>query len=129
MVHNLYFSLFAVPPTNVIVAESFLQVLSPNEIPLSCSVESLPLPTIYWIRVTKDNSENLFNLSTMQESKSLTVTNSDSTGVFIITPRTAIDSATYVCIAINGLGVSASISTVNVYGMLLQRVLSKGSCI
>ena len=124
MVHNSYFSLFAVPPTNVIVTENSLQVLSPNEIPLSCSAESLPPPTIYWIRVTKDNSETLFNMSTMQESKSFTVTNSAATSVFTITPRTAIDTATYVCIAINGPGVSASNSAVNVYGMLLPRVLS-----
>ena len=129
MVHNLYSSLFAVPPTNVIVMETSLQVLNPNEIPLSCSAESLPPPTFYQATVTKDNSETLFNMSTMQESKSLTVMNSASTSVFTITPTTAIDTATYVCIAINGPGVSASNSTVNVYGMLLPRVLSKGWCI
>ena len=124
MVHNLYFSLFAVPPINVIVTESSLQALSPNKMPQSCSVESLPPPTFYWIRGTKHNSETLFNLPTMQESKSFTVTNSVSTSVFTITPTTAIDTATYVCIAINGPGVSASNSTGNVYGMLLPRVLS-----
>ena len=129
MVHNLYFSLFAVPPTNVIVTKSSLQVLSPNEIQLSCSAESLPPPTIYWIRVTKDNLETLFNMSTMQESKYFTVTNSAATGVFTITPTTAIDTATYVCITINGPGISASNSTVTVYGMLFPRVLSKVSCI
>ena len=129
MVHNSYFSLFAVPPINVIITESSLQVLSPNEILLSCSAESPPPPTFYWTRVTKDNSETLFNMSTMQESKTFTVTNLAATSVFAITPRTAIDKATYVYIAINGPGVSASNSTVNVYGMLLPRVLSKGSCI
>ena len=107
--------------------ESSLQVLSPNEIQLSCSAESLPLPTFYWIRVTRDNSETLFNVSTMQGNKSFTVMNSDANGVFTITPTTAIDTATYVCMAINRLGSSTSNSIVNVYGMLMPSVFWLGS--
>ena len=103
--------------------ESSLQVLSPTDIQLSCSAESLPLPTFYWIRVTRDNSETLFNMSTMQGSKSFTVMNSDATSMFTISPTTAIDTATYVCMANNRLGISASNSTVNVYGMLMPSVL------
>ena len=113
--HTKY--LFTVPPTNVYVTESSLQVLSPNEIQLSCSAESLPLPSFTWLRVTSDGSETLFNSSTVQGSNSFTVNNSDATSTFTISPTTAINTGTYFCKAINRLGNSTSNSTVNVYGM------------
>ena len=116
-----FLCLFAVPPTNVSVTESSLQVLSPNEIRLACSAESLPPLTFYWIRITRDGSETLFNTSTMQGSKSFNVMNSAATSMFTISLTTAIDTATYVCKASNKLGISASNSTVNVYGMVTPR--------
>ena len=113
--------LFLVPPTNVSTRNAEVQALSPDSVTLSCSAEGLPLSSFIWIRTLNDGTETMFNSSNIiiqgqMFSISSLPEGTTVTSKFTISRTFAIDSGTYVCMAINRLGNSTANSTVVVYG-------------
>ena len=90
-------------PSNVI------QLLSPEQLSLNCSVEGFPLPTITWIRTHTDGLMTEFHVGETRDGEtSITVNNAilNSTvfSSFFIHSTHATDTANYTCIATNEAG-------------------------
>ena len=113
--------LFLVPPTNLSPLNAEVQVLSPDSVTLSCSADSLPVPSFIWDRILNDGTMTMFNSSNIivkgqMFSISIFPEGGAVTSNFTISRTFAIDSGTYVCMAKNRLGNSSANSTVAVYG-------------
>ena len=117
----IFFSL--VPPVITTSPVSTIQLLRPVRLTLSCSADALPLPIIVWMRTFDDDSETIFNISSVLErGRNIFIRNSFLTAVNVMSmlsvdTTTAVDSGNYTCIATNRLGSNVSeYSDVAIYG-------------
>ena len=123
------FNFFSVAPQLIFSPLVTLQIISPETISLNCSFEGLPVPDLSWIKVLSDGSSTEFNMaSTMVNGRTFHISDSTVsntvTSIFTISPTTAIDTATYICMATNRIdSMNSTSSDVSVYGKFIQHTL------
>ena len=96
-------------------------VIAPNKIELRCRADSVPTPSISWIKTIQNGSVFEYSMSSGNLNINEELDGLNQTGTLTIEPTSALDSANYSCRAMNGFGERESGQTeVIVFGELLD---------